>query len=64
MRKLQCKIERLTEERNDLQKQVDELKFENTELYKERTALIAGSILEKQNIIKDTVKDLLIDFNG
>ena len=31
----------------ELQKQVDELKTENTELYKEHTTVIAGSILQK-----------------
>ncbi len=49
------------EEYNSLlgkQKQVDELKSENTELYKEHTALIAGSILAKQNIAKDTAKEI------
>ena len=38
----------------ELQKQVDKLKSENTELYKEHTTLIAGSIIEKQDIIKAT----------
>ena len=46
-------------ENAELQKQVDELKAENTELYKEHTALIAGSILAKQNIPKDTAKKIL-----
>lgn len=41
-----------------LEKQVDELKSENTELYKEHTTLIAGSILEKQNTVKDTAKEI------
>lgn len=43
----------------ELQRQVDELKSENTELYKEHTTLIAGSILEKQNTVKDTAKEIL-----
>jgi hypothetical protein len=38
---------RLTKENAELQKQVDKLKAENTELYKEHTTLIAGSILQK-----------------
>lgn len=42
----------------ELQKQVDELKSENAELYKEHTTLIAGSILEKQDIAKDTAKEI------
>lgn len=46
-------------ERLELQKQVDELKAENTELYKERTTLIAGSILQKQQAVKDTAKEIL-----
>ena len=50
---------RLTDENAELQKQVDELKSENTELYKEQTTLIAGSILAKQNIPKDTAKKIL-----
>lgn len=47
----------------ELQQQVDKLKEENAELYKEHTTLIAGSILEKQDITKYTAKDLLIEFN-
>ena len=47
----------------ELQKQVDELKSENTELYKEHTALIAGSILKKQEIAKDTAKEILTKAN-
>lgn len=43
----------------ELQKQVDELKVENTELHKEHTILIAGSILQKQDIAKDTAKEIL-----
>ena len=35
------------------------MKSENTELYKEHTALIAGSILEKRDIVKDTAKEIL-----
>ena len=41
------------------QKQVDELKEENKELYKENTMLIAGSILERKDIAKDTAKEIL-----
>ena len=41
------------------QKQVDELKAENTELYKEHTTLIAGSILQKKQAVKDTAKEIL-----
>jgi predicted transcriptional regulator len=40
------------------QKQVDELKAENTELYKEHTTLIAGSILQKEQAVKDTAKEI------
>lgn len=43
----------------ELQKQVDELKEENKELYKENTTLIAGSILERKDIAKDTAKEIL-----
>ena len=42
----------------ELQKQIDELKVENTELHKERTTLIAGSILKQQDIAKDTAKEI------
>jgi predicted RNase H-like nuclease (RuvC/YqgF family) len=77
-----AEIERLTEENGqlksynsgleyentELQQQINELKAENTELYKEHTALIAGSILAKQNIAKDTAKEILTEldlfFNG
>lgn len=45
-------------EKVELQKKVDKLKAENIELYKEHTVLIAGSILAKQNIAKDTAKDI------
>lgn len=50
------------EEYNSLlekQKQVDELKEENKELYKENTTLIAGSILERKDIVKDAAKEIL-----
>jgi chromosome segregation ATPase len=47
----------------ELQQQMDKLKEENTELYKEHTTLIAGSILEKQDIAKDTAKEILQGFN-
>lgn len=45
------------------QKQVDKLKAENTELYKEHTTVIAGSILQKKQAVKDTAKEIyeLID---
>ena len=42
----------------ELEKQVDELKAENKELYNEHTAFIAGSLLEKQNTVKDTAKEI------
>lgn len=51
-------IKRLQAKNNELQKQVDELKAENTELYKEHTTLIAGSILQKKQAVKDTVKEI------
>lgn len=68
-----AEIERLTREKTEsaktavevleqnleLQKQVDELKAENTELYKEHTALIASSILQKQKIRKEIAKEIL-----
>ena len=47
-------------EKFKLQKQVNELKAENTELYKEHTTLIAGSILKQQDIVKDTAKEILV----
>ena len=53
------KLRQAIAENAELQKQVDELKSENTELYKEHTALIAGSILEKRDIVKDTAKEIL-----
>ena len=53
-----AEIERLTEEHAELQKQVDELKEENKKLYKENTTLIAGSILERKDISKDTAKEI------
>ena len=70
--RLQAEIERLIDEKwkvqddldcyhemnGELQKQVDELKAENTELYKEHTTLIAGSILKKEDIVKDTAKEI------
>lgn len=45
-------------ENGELQQQINELKSENTVLYKERTTLIAGSILQKQDIVKDTSKKI------
>ena len=51
-------IEKRNNEIAELQKQVDELKAENTELYKEHTTLIAGSILQKKQAVKDTVKEI------
>lgn len=54
----EVEIQQLTEENAGLKEQVDELKSENTELYKEHTTLIAGSILEKQNTVKDTAKEI------
>ena len=56
---LKSGINGLEYENTELQKQIDELKSENTELYKEQTTLIAGSILAKQNIPKDTAKEIL-----
>lgn len=44
----------------ELQKQADELKAENTELHKEHTILIAGSILQKQDIVKETAKEICL----
>ena len=52
-------IEKRNNEIAELQKQVDELKAENTELYKEHTTLIAGSILQKKQAVKDTAKEIL-----
>lgn len=48
----------LNNEKLELQKQVNELKAENTELYKEHTTLIAGSILQKEQVKKDTAKEI------
>lgn len=56
---LEKEFTRRSQRLREFQKQIDELKSENAELYKERTALIAGSILEKQNIVKDTAKEIL-----
>lgn len=49
------------EENAELQKQVDKLKAENTELYKEHTTLIAGSILQKEQVKKDTAKEIFTE---
>lgn len=48
----------LRAENAELQKKMGKLNAENIELYKEHTALIAGSILAKQNIAKDTAKKI------
>lgn len=51
---------------DEKEKQVDELKAENTELYKEHTTLIAGSILQKKQAVKDTAKEIskkVVDLN-
>lgn len=62
-----AEIERLSEEKKtlvwlnqSLEKKVDELKAGNTELYKENTTLIAGSILERKDIAKDTAKEICL----
>lgn len=44
-------------------KQVNGLKEENEALYEERTALIAGTILERKDIIKDTAKEILSELD-
>lgn len=59
MRRMDCNYATELQKNAELQKQVNELKAENTELYKEHTTLIAGSILAKQNIAKDTAKEIL-----
>ena len=68
MHRMDCNYATELQKNAELQKQVNELKTENTELYKEHTALIAGSILAKQNIVKDTAKEILTEldlfFNG
>lgn len=56
---MQAVIFGLEEDKRLLQKQVDELKTENTELYKEHTTVIAGSILQKKQAVKDTAKEIL-----
>ena len=61
---IQAVIFGLEEDKRLLQNQVDELKAENTELYKEHTTLIAGSILERKNIAKDTAKEILNDLRN
>ena len=48
----------------ELQKQVDELKTENTELYKEHTTVIAGSILQKKQAVRDTAKEICDDLRN
>ena len=55
---MQAVIFGLEEDKRLLQKQVDELKTENTELYKEHTTVIAGSILQKKQAVKDTAKEI------
>lgn len=60
------KYTRAIERADKLQKQIDQLnalKAENTELHKEHTALIAGSILEKQDIVKDTAKEIVTEID-
>ena len=58
MNRMNCNYATELQKNAELQKQVDELKEENKELYKENTTLIAGSILERKDIAKDTAKEI------
>lgn len=59
MSRMDCNYATELQKKAKLQKQVDELKTENKELYKEHTTLIAGSILKQQDIVKDTAREIL-----
>lgn len=64
MHRMDCNYATELQKNAELKKQVDELKSENTKLYKEHTTLIAGSILKQQDIARDTAKEIIEELNN
>lgn len=63
MSRMDCNYATELQKNGEIQKQVKSLTEENKELYKENTTLIAGSILERKDIAKDTAKEILQGFD-
>lgn len=59
MSRMDCNYATELQKNAELQKQVKRLTEENEELHNDNTTLIAGSILQKEQVEKDTAKEIL-----
>lgn len=63
MSRMDCNYATELQKNTELQKQVKSLTEENKELHNDNTTLIAGFILQKEQVEKDTAKEILQGFD-